>query len=168
MSAARRRGFVFRKTAYLRSPESGLFGQGTRFAAAGSSVTLVYIAVTTLLADVVGLPFQLALITGFCLAIVLHFTLQRAFVWTHREEFALRLRAQVTRYLAVAAAQYGVTAASTSLLPPLLGVSTELVYLPTVALVVSTNFLVFRQGIFHARAAGRAPNTANTDRAADG
>jgi hypothetical protein len=56
----------------------------------------------------------------------------------------------------VAGIQYGVTAASTSLLPPLLGISVEAVYLATVAVVVCINFLVFRYGIFHARSA-RAP-----------
>ena len=48
--------------------------------------------------------------------------------------------------------QYGVTAASTGLLPSALGVSAEIVYLATVAVVLSSNFLVFRHGIFHAKA----------------
>ena len=62
-----------------------------------------------------------------------------------------RCLTKLGRYLAVAAAQYGVTAASTALLPHALGVSTEIVYLVTVAVVVSVNFLVFRHGIFHAK-----------------
>jgi putative flippase GtrA len=134
----------------LRSPSSGLIGQGTRFALVGGIVALVYLGTTTLLADVVGLPFQLALAIGFAVAIAVHFTLQRVFVWIHHEEFALPVHQQAGRYLAVAAVQYGVTAASTALLPSALGISTEVVYLATVAVVLSANFLVFRYAIFHA------------------
>ncbi len=75
------------------------------------------------------------------------------FVWTHHEEFALPLHHQVGRYLLAAGAQYGLTAASTSLLPPLLGVATEIVYVVTVAVLACTNFLLFRRGIFHSKPA---------------
>jgi putative flippase GtrA len=135
----------------LRGPESGLLGQGARFALSGGTVAVVYLATTTLLADVAGLPFQAALAIGFSVGLVVHFTLQRLFVWAHHEEFALSLHHQLGRYLAAASVQYGVTAASTGLLPSALGVSTEIVYLATFAVVVSTNFLVFRNGIFHAK-----------------
>lgn len=128
-----------------------MLGQGVRFALSGGTVALVYLATTTILAEVVGLPFQVALAIGFAVAIALHFTLQRLFVWTHHEEFALPLAHQAGRYLVVASVQYGVTAASTALLPSALGVSTEVVYLATVAVVLSVNFLVFRHGIFHAK-----------------
>jgi len=141
----------------LRSPSSGLLGQGTRFGLAGGLVALVYLGTTTLLADVVGLPFQVALAIGFGVAISLHFTLQRVFVWIHHEDFALPVYEQAGRYLAVAAVQYGVTAASTALLPSALGISTELVYLATVAVILSVNFLVFRHGIFHAKPADESP-----------
>jgi putative flippase GtrA len=123
-----------------------------RFALAGGLVALIYTLTTLLLADVVGLKFQLALLIGFGVGLVTHFTLQRLFVWVHHEEFALPLHHQVGRYLFVAAIQYGLTAASTSILPAALGVSTELVYLVTVVVLVSTNFLVFRHGIFHPKA----------------
>ena len=137
----------------LRTPDSGILGQGLRFALAGGTVALVYLTITTVLAEVLGVPFQAALAIGFSVGIMVHFTLQRLFVWTHHEEFALPLHQQVGRYLAVAGAQYGVTVASTSLLPSALNVSTEVVYLATVAVVLSTNFLVFRHGIFHAKPA---------------
>ena len=135
----------------LLTPDSGLLAQGARFAIAGGIVAVVYVGTTTLLADVIGVPFQIALAIGFCVALVVHFTLQRLFVWTHHEEFALPLRHQAGRYLTVAVAQYGVTVASTSLLPSALNVSTEVVYLVTVILVYSVNFMVFRHGIFHAK-----------------
>jgi putative flippase GtrA len=141
----------------LRSPSSGLLGQSVRFALAGGTVALVYLTTTIVLAEVVGVPFQVALAIGFCVGLIVHFTLQRVFVWTHHEGFALPLHHQAGRYLIVAGVQYGVTAASTSLLPTALGVSTEIVYLVTVAIVFSVNFLVFRHGIFHPTPAATDP-----------
>jgi putative flippase GtrA len=133
----------------LRGHESGLLGQGTRFAIAGATVMVVYLTTTTVLADVAGLPFELALAIGFCVGLMVHFTLQRRFVWVHAEEFALPLRHQAARYLVVAGIQYGLTAASTAVLPRALGLPTEVVYLATVAAITATNFVVFRNGIFH-------------------
>ena len=141
----------------LRTPDSGLLGQGVRFALAGSVVTVVYVGTTTLLAEVAGLRFEVALALGFGVALIVHFTLQRLFVWTHHEEFALPWHRQAGRYLVLAGAQYGVTAASNALLPEALGVSTELVYLATVVVVLSVNFLVFRHSIFHAKPATESP-----------
>ena len=135
----------------LREPDPGILGQGIRFGLAGGIVAVVYLTTTTVLAEVFGLPFQAALAIGFCVGLLVHFTLQRLFVWTHHDEFALPLRHQAGRYLAYAGAQYGITAAATSLLPSVLGVSAEIVYLVTVAVVVSVNFVVFRHGIFHAK-----------------
>jgi putative flippase GtrA len=127
---------------------------------AGGTVALVYLGTTTLLSVVLGLPFQVALAIGFSVAIAVHFTLQRLFVWTHHEEFALPLRHQAGRYLVVAGIQYGVTAASTALLPSALGVPTEIVYLATVAVLLGVNFLVFRHAIFHAKPGPPVPVSA--------
>lgn len=141
----------------LRAPDSGVVGQGVRFALSGSIVAICYLATTTLLAEVAQTPFQAALAIGFSVAVMVHFTLQRMFVWTHHEEFALSLRHQAGRYLAVAGVQYGITAASTALLPRTLGVSAEIVYLATVAVVLGINFLVFRNVVFHAKRSGQEP-----------
>jgi len=151
----------------LRTPDSGLLGQGVRFALSGGTVALVYLGTTTVLAEVAGMPFQAALAIGFSLGLVVHFTLQRLFVWTHHEEFALPLSHQIGRYLLAAAVQYGVTAASTGLLPSALGVPAEIVYLATVAVVLSSNFLVFRHGIFHARTETNGPAPALASGAAE-
>jgi putative flippase GtrA len=137
----------------LREPDPGVLRQGLRFALAGGTVALVYLTTTTVLAEAFGVPFQAALAIGFCLATMVHFTLQRLFVWTHHDEFALPVHHQVGWYLTNSAAQYGLTAASTSLLPSALNVSTEIVYLATAAVFVGTNFVVFRHGIFHAKPA---------------
>jgi choline kinase/putative flippase GtrA len=138
---------------------SDLRGQGARYALAGCTVATVYLLTTTILAVGVGLPFQVALLSGYAVALCLHFTLQRLFVWTHSDGFALPFRRQVGRYLLTSGAQYGLTAASTSLLPPVLGLAPELVYLGTVPILTAANFLVFRHGVFHPKAAEREPES---------
>jgi putative flippase GtrA len=135
---------------HLRSPESGTVGQGVRFALAGGTVAVMYLATTTILAEVFDIDFQLALVIGTVTALLAHFTLQRLFVWVHHEEFALDLHAQVGRYLLVAAVQYGLTAASTAVLPGALDVPVTPVYLITALALAALNFVVFRGGIFHA------------------
>jgi putative flippase GtrA len=145
--AVRRERIVIR---HLLSPHSGLLGQLVRFGMVGGLVTLFYLAATTLLYKVAGLPFQLALAIGFAFSLLLHFTLQRLFVWIYVDGFALPFRKQVGRYLAMAGTQYGVTVVSTAVLPGALGVSTEIVYLATMAVVTTIGFLLMRFVIFHA------------------
>jgi putative flippase GtrA len=140
---------VLARIARLRSPEAGLPGQGIRFAFVGAGVALLYLTLTTVLADVVGLPFELALVLAFSISIAVHFALQRHFVWVHHEEFALPIRAQALRFLVLAGIQYGVTAASTAVLPGALHVDTELVYLATFAVVTPATFIIFRHRVFH-------------------
>jgi putative flippase GtrA len=128
---------------------SDLLGQGTRYAMTGCVVGLMYLLTTTALATFAHLQFELALAIGFCTGLVVHFTLQRKFVWTGRGEFALPLRRQSARYLAAAGTQYGLTAGGTAFLPAALGLPVEVVYLGVVAVLVSTNFLVYRNIVFH-------------------
>jgi putative flippase GtrA len=142
--------------AHLRSPQSGLLGQMLRFGLAGGAVALLYLTVTTVLSQVLGTPFQVALAIGYASGLLLHFTLQRVFVWTHHEEleeFALGFGHQVRRYLMMAAAQYGLTAASTAVLPGVLGLTEEVMYLMTFVVVTSVGFVLMRFVIFHAEPA---------------
>jgi putative flippase GtrA len=136
---------------YLASPDSGRVGQGIRFVITGGVVAVVYMTTTLVLSAVVGVPFQVALVTGYVLGLCVHFTLQRVFVWVHHEEFVLPLHQQGLRYLLVAGVQYGVTAAATAMLPSALDLSEEAVYVVVVAVVTAANFLVFGSRVFHAR-----------------
>jgi putative flippase GtrA len=139
----------------MRSPESGLVGQGLRFVLAGCLVAALYVTVTTVLHDAFAMAFQIALIIGFGAGVCLHFTLQRLFVWRHREKFALAVHHQAGRYLCVCGAQYGITALTTSQLPGLLGLPIEAVYLVTMLSIASLNFVLFRGRIFHSDAGPR-------------
>ncbi len=137
----------------LRSPERVLSGQLVRFALAGSLVAVVYISVTSALHVLFGVRFQIALAVGFALALCVHFTLQRVFVWGHRGRFALATHRQALRYLLVCSIQYAITVAATSALPGLLGLPVEVVYLATACVVTVCNFVVFRTRVFQARPA---------------
>lgn len=137
------------KLRQLLTPASGLLGQGMRYAMAGAVVTVVYLLTTTFLAVVVGMPFRDALVIGFTLQLAVHFTLQRTFVWVYVGEFALPFRHQARRYLTSAGAQLGATTASISLLPRMLDLPTEAVYVVTAMLLTTANFLLFRNVIFH-------------------
>ncbi len=123
-------------------------GRGLRFVISGGAVTLLYIAVTMILAGV-GVAFQAALVIGFASAVAAHFTLQRAFVWVHAEGYALPFHHQAGRYLAVAAAQYGATSLATLILPGVLGIRVTYVYVPTAVAITAVNFLVFQAQVFH-------------------
>jgi putative flippase GtrA len=145
--------------------------RGLRFTLVGGVVALVYLTTTTVLANGLGVPFQVALAIGFSAGLAVHFTLQRLFVWRRDEQFALPVHHQVGRYLALAGVQYGLTALTTSVLPSALGVSTESVYLVTVVVLTLANFMVFRYLIFHAEPAtpaGTLPVRARRKRAQPG
>jgi putative flippase GtrA len=152
----RRRVIVTDRFRLLLTPASGLAGQGTRYAIAGAFVAGVYLASTTFLAVVVGLPFREALPIGFTVQLAVHFTLQRTFVWVQEEDFALPFRHQMRRYLLVQAGQLGITAVTTSLLPGPLGLSTEVVYLMTAGSMMIANFLLFRNVVCHPTDGARA------------
>jgi putative flippase GtrA len=134
----------------LRSPDSGLLWLSVRFALAGGFGMVVYVLVTTLAADVAGLPFQAALAVGFYTALCINFMSQRRFVWARAERYHLPIHRQAGRYLLTAWAQYGVTVAATLLLPGALGIPTEAVYLAMIVLLSLSNFVILRYGIFHA------------------
>jgi putative flippase GtrA len=148
----------------LRSPDSGLLGQVARFAVNGCTTAFVYLLATSLIALVLGLPFEVALAMGFSLAIIVNFALHRRFVWLHDDEFALSFPRQVARYMSVVSAQYVLTAISIALLPKILGLPTEVVYLATAMILTPANFVLFRSGVFHAEEAACPRDLVSSDR----
>lgn len=141
---------VFVAVRHVRARDIGLLGRGVRFVIVGGLVAVIYLTTTTVLADVFGVPFQLSLAIGFATALVVHFSLQRFFVWAHTEEFSLPIHEQLGRYLLVAAVQYGSTALVTAFLPSVLHVPTTTVFFAWTICVTASNFIIFRHGIFHA------------------
>lgn len=133
----------------LLTPEAGLLGQGVRFVVSGCTSAAVYLTSTTLLALAFGLPFEVALAIGFCLTVAVNFTLQRVFVWARHDGFALPLHHQFGRYLSLAVAQYALTAVNIAVLPGVLGLPAEVVYLATAVSLAAVNFIALRHRVFH-------------------
>ena len=136
--------------AWIRSPDLGVIGQGMRFALAGVTTAVVSLVTTITLAEGVGLPFEAAFAIGYAIAVMTHFTLQRVFVWMHREAFALPIHLQLVRYVPIALSNYGVVALAIAILPRLLGVAALFVYLGATLVVTLVSFLLFRTRVFHA------------------
>ena len=126
-----------------------LTGPLIRYGIAGGCVALVYLAVPLLLHDVVGLPIEAAIPIAYALALTLHFNLQRYFVFSHVDEFALTTRQQIGRYGMIAAVQYPTTALATAFLPGLLGVSSDAAFLIITLTISLTAFLLLRGHVFH-------------------
>lgn len=126
-----------------------LGGRAARFVIAGGAMAIFYLGLTSLLA-VIGMPFQAALIVSFLAAVVLHFTLQRLFVWSRHGKFALPMRQQLQRYLPLVAVQYVTTAVATAILPKWVGLPVLAVYIGFTLAYSLVNFLFFRARVFHA------------------
>jgi putative flippase GtrA len=136
--------------------DDSLRGRAARFVIAGGAMAIFYLGLTSLLA-VIGMPFQAALIVSFLAAVVVHFTLQRLFVWSRQGNYALPMRQQLQRYLPLVVVQYVTTAVATALLPKWLGLPVLPVYIGFALCYALFNFLFFRARVFHAETESR-PN----------
>ena len=126
-----------------------LTGPTLRYGIAGATVATVYIGIPLLFNGAFGMAIQVAIPIAYVLAVSLHFTLQRHFVFRHVPQFALTRRQQAGRYVAVGAVQYPATAASTALLPGALGISERQAYVCTVIAISVIFFLILRAHVFH-------------------
>lgn len=134
-----------------------LAGSSLRYGIAGATVAAVYLSVPVVLNGGAGVPIQVVIPIAYLLAISLHFTLQRHFVFRHVSEFALTRRAQIARYVAIGSIQYPTTAAATALLPGWLALSPRTTFVLWSLAMSATFFLVLRTHIFHANDAGVPP-----------
>lgn len=123
--------------------------QALRFLISGAVVTVTNLGLGLLLAGPLGVPIQIAIVTGYVAGFLLNYTLQRTFVFADRRSFALSAGSQFWRYAQLSAVQYAFTALATAILPDLLGVSEEVVYVVTALAVAVTTFIVIRLAIFH-------------------
>ena len=124
-------------------------GQALRFVLAGATVGGVYVGLTLLLSGPVGIPIEIAILIAYVLAVSLHFVLQRHVVFGGTEEFALSVRGQVLRYVLIGVVQYALTAGATHILPSLLDLPEQVVYVLTVAVISAMTFLFLRTNVFH-------------------
>lgn len=123
--------------------------QVLRFVASGGTVALVYLGLGLLLSGPVGMPIQVAIPIAYVLSVLLNYNLQRHFVFAHSDDFALPRRTQFLRYVQVGAVQYGFTALATAVLPDLLGVSEQVVFVVVAMVAAAVTFVLLRFIVFH-------------------
>jgi putative flippase GtrA len=121
-----------------------------RYALAGAAVAAVYLGVPVVLNGGLAVPIQIAIPVAYVLAVSLHFTLQRHFVFRQVSAFALTTRQQAARYVLVGAVQYPTTAIATAVLPGVLGMSARATFVCVSLALSLTIFLVLRTHVFHA------------------
>jgi putative flippase GtrA len=123
--------------------------QLVRYGITSISAASVYIGLTLLLSGVAGVPIQLAIPVAYALALCVHFSLQRWFVFRDAEAFSLAIHHQIGRYLVLAFSQYAITALATAYLPDAIGVPEQVVYVCTVLVLAAVAFILVRTRVFH-------------------
>jgi putative flippase GtrA len=126
--------------------------QPIRFITAGGTVAVVYICMTLVL-HAVGLPIQLAIAIGYSVGVALQFTLQRYYVFANHDAFSLEIHKQLGRYLPMALTQYGLTVLIVAVVPGLLGINKQVVYVITAIGLALVVYLINRYFVFHGAAA---------------
>jgi putative flippase GtrA len=129
-----------------------------RYCTAGATVAAVYLSIPIVLGAALDVPIQVAIPVAYIVAVSLHFTLQRHFVFGHVTSFALTAREQIARYVAIGAVQYPTTALASAFFPGLLGVSEPVVFVCTTLVVSTTFFLLLRSHVFHPTEEPDAPH----------
>ncbi len=119
-----------------------------RWAISGTTVAISYVGATALLSGPLGVDIQVAIPIAYVSAAVLHFTLQRYFVFHDAGAFALAIHHQIGRYVAIGLTQYGLTAVTTAALPALFGIPDLVAYLLATVAFSVTAFFVLRGGVF--------------------
>jgi putative flippase GtrA len=128
-----------------------------KFAITGGLVAVVAFACMTVQLTVLGVPGQLALVITYLIQTVVHFSLNRQWVWHGEGHYALHVTAQGRRYLCVVLVSYAVNAVSLATLPGWLGVPELAVYFGVTALLAVISYLIFRFWVFERVVPGPPP-----------
>jgi putative flippase GtrA len=119
-----------------------------RFGMSAIAVQGVYALLMLILLVGLDLPRQAALAISYLGALVVHFTLNRQFVFAPAGGYEHGLSAHGRRYLVTAAIVYAITALSLAVLPGLLGVAPYLAWLMTTVTIGLLNFLLLGRLVF--------------------
>jgi putative flippase GtrA len=104
-----------------------------------------------------GLHPQPALALSYLSGLAIHFGLNRQWVFSSSDGYALHLSRQGRRYLLTVVTTYAISALSLLLFSGLLGANPLLVYYATAALLAAVTFLVFQRWVFHSHRRPGAP-----------
>lgn len=118
-----------------------------RFVLSGSAVAACQFTTMPLLVAA-GVSNQLAVAGAYFSALVLHFTLNREFVFANSSGYALHLTVQGVRYVSVAFTSFAVTSAAVALLPGPLDVSPLAVFYGVSLVAAAVSFLVLSRWVF--------------------
>ena len=119
----------------------------SKFAFTGAVVGLTHIGLVSLLV-VAGVPIQLALALAYAVALVLHFTLNRQWVFAADSGYALHFSAQGVRYLIAAAISYAGTAVGVAVLPGALGIPDLAAFFLMTAVMACITFAILHLWVF--------------------
>lgn len=119
-----------------------------RFALSGVAVQGVYAALMAVLLLGVDLPRQVALVVAYLGALIVHFTLNRQFVFAPGDGYAHGLSSHGKRYVLTAIVVYGITASGLAVLPEALGLAPYLVWLLVTMVIAVLNFLLLGRFVF--------------------
>jgi putative flippase GtrA len=128
-----------------------------RFLLSAAAVQGVYTAAMAIGLLLLDAPRQAVLLVAFLLSLVVHFSLNRQWVFNPRHHapdpveqraYRLGLSGHGVRYVTVAAGVYGITALSLAVLPGVLGLAPFLVWLGTSGTIGVLNFFLLGRLVF--------------------
>jgi putative flippase GtrA len=128
-----------------------------RFVVAAGAVQGTYTAVMAVGLLLLHGPRQAVLLVAFVLQLIVHFSLNRQWVFDPRHtatesaphaQYGLALGAHGIRYVTLAAGVYGVTALSLAVLPGALGISSFVAWFLTSATIGVLNFFLLGRVVF--------------------
>jgi putative flippase GtrA len=119
-----------------------------RFALSAIAVQGFYAAVMAICLIGIGLPRQASLVIAYAGALVVHFTVNRQFVFAPRQGYAQGVSAHGTRYLVTAAIVYVITAVGLAVLPEWLGIAPYVAWLLITGTIGVLNFFLLGRFVF--------------------
>lgn len=121
----------------------------SKFAFTGAFVGLTHLGLVSLLV-IAGMPIQIALALGYGVALVVHFTMNRQWVFASDGGYALHLSGQGGRYLVLAGFSYLVTAVASAVLPDLLGIHELAAFALSAIAMAGVSFVLLNLWVFRA------------------
>jgi putative flippase GtrA len=150
MSATRSAG---RLRGVLRHPHIRRPVVLSKFVLTGALVGAAHLGLVSLMV-VGGVPIQAALAMAFVIALALHFTMNRQWVFASEGGYALHFTRQGARYLVTAVASYAVTATAVAVLPDATGLPELAVFFLAAGAMACVSFVLLNLWVFAPAAEG--------------
>jgi putative flippase GtrA len=119
-----------------------------RFALSGVAVQGVYTALMAVLLVGFDLPRQVALAISYAGALIVHFTLNRQFVFASSGGYTHGLSSHGKRYVLAAIVVYGITALGLAVVPEALGVAPFVGWVLLMVVIAAGNFALLGRFVF--------------------